>query len=91
MQKEMKALEDNDTWEITTLPPGKKAITSKWVYKVKFKPDGTVDRYKARLVAKGYNQVARVDYIESFSPLPKLVTIRVFIAIATAKGWLYIN
>ena len=87
MQKELQALEENDTWELTKLPPGKKAIGSKWVYKVKFKPDGTVDRYKARLVAKGYNQIAGVDYIESFSLVAKLVTIRVFIVIATAKGW----
>lgn len=57
MNKELFALEQNQTWELTTLPHGKKAIGSKWIYKVKFKPDGDVERLKARLVAKGYNQV----------------------------------
>ncbi|CAL1356540.1 unnamed protein product [Linum trigynum] len=53
MQKEIEALEIQGTWTLEYLPPGKRAIDSKWVYKVKFNPDGTVDRYKARLVAKG--------------------------------------
>lgn len=62
MQSELIALENNQTWELTDPPKGKKAIGSKWVYKIKYHPDGTVDRYKAGLVAKGYNQVAGVDY-----------------------------
>lgn len=52
MNKELDALEENNTWTIMPLPPGKKSIGSKWVYKVKLKPDGTVERFKARLVAK---------------------------------------
>ncbi|KAL0431495.1 UNVERIFIED_CONTAM: Retrovirus-related Pol polyprotein from transposon RE2 [Sesamum radiatum] len=57
MSHELDALERNDTWELTDLPSDKKAIGSKWVFKLKLNPDGSVERYKARLVAKGYNQV----------------------------------
>ncbi|XP_074304926.1 uncharacterized protein LOC141639776 [Silene latifolia] len=62
MDKELATLEENKTWELTSLPPGKKAIGEKWVYKIKFNPDGSVERYKARLVAKGYSQIEGKDY-----------------------------
>lgn len=87
MTEELEALEKNHTWVLTTLPRGKKAIGSKWVYKIKLKPDGNVERFKARLVAKGYNQVHGIDYTDSFSPVAKLVTVRMLIAFATAKAW----
>ena len=54
MDKEIQALENNHTWDVTTLPPGKLPIGCKWVYKVKFNPDGSVERYKVRLVARLY-------------------------------------
>lgn len=56
MNEEMDALYKNDTWELCDLPPGKKAIVNKWVCKVKYNPDGSIQRYKARLVAKGFAQ-----------------------------------
>ncbi|KAL0303319.1 UNVERIFIED_CONTAM: Retrovirus-related Pol polyprotein from transposon RE2 [Sesamum radiatum] len=57
MVEELKALETNNTWEVTSLPAGKKAVGSRWVYKLKLNSDGSVNRYKASLVAKGYNQI----------------------------------
>src|SRR5262249_39113564 len=79
MEAELAALERNNVWELTPLPAGKKAIESKWVYKIKHNADGTVNQYKARLVAKGYNQEFGVDYHDSFSPVAKMVTVRTFL------------
>lgn len=87
MTKEILALEQNHTWELIALPVGKRVIGSKWVYIVKLNPDGTIERYKARLVAKRHNQVYNIDYIESFSPVAKLVIVRMIIVVATIKGW----
>ncbi|KAK9118982.1 hypothetical protein Scep_017075 [Stephania cephalantha] len=68
MEEEMKAIEKNETWEITDLPEGKNAIGLKWVFKTKFASDGSILKHKARLVAKGYAQQYGIDYEETFSP-----------------------
>ncbi|KAL0409332.1 UNVERIFIED_CONTAM: Retrovirus-related Pol polyprotein from transposon RE2 [Sesamum radiatum] len=88
MGQELVALDANDTWDLVPLPSEKKSIGCRWVYKLKMNPDGTVQWYKARLVAKGYNQVEGIDFFKSFSPIAKTVTVRVFLTIAVAKGWL---
>ena len=88
MDQELTALEQNGTWVLTSLPPEKRALTSKWVYRTKFRPDGSVGKYKARLVIRGFEQIKDKDYKHTFSHVPKLTTVRVFIALASAKGWL---
>ena len=87
MAKELTTLEANGTWRLTNLPSNKKALTSKWVYKVKYRPDGSIERCKARLVIRGFQQIKDKDYKHTFSPVAKLTTVRIFIAIATAHGW----
>lgn len=79
MIDEINALDHNNTWELVELPVGKKAIGCKWVFMVKVNPDGSVARLKAWLVAKGYAQTYGVDYSETFSPVAKVSSIRLFI------------
>ena len=87
MGLEITALEDNHTWHITTLPPGKKAIGSKWIFKLKTLPDGSLDRYKARLMDKGFHQKWGLDFWETFSPVIKSTTIHLVVGVAVGKSW----
>jgi histone deacetylase 1/2 len=87
MQDEYTALMKNGTWHLVPKPRGHNIIGCKWVYKIKRRADGTVDRYKARLVAKGFKQQYGIDYEETFSPVVKAATIRLILAIAVSQGW----
>lgn len=85
MKDEMDSLMSNQTWELTELPPGKKALHNKWIYRIKEENDGS-KRYKARLVVKGFQQKEGVDYTEIFSPVVKLTTIRLVLKIVAAEN-----
>uniref|UniRef100_A0A2N9GF20 Reverse transcriptase Ty1/copia-type domain-containing protein n=1 Tax=Fagus sylvatica TaxID=28930 RepID=A0A2N9GF20_FAGSY len=74
MADELDALHKTHTWDMTTLPPGKSAVGCKWVYKIKTRADGSVERYKARLVARGFTQEYGIDYEETFAPVARLST-----------------
>ncbi|KAK3011732.1 hypothetical protein RJ639_012295 [Escallonia herrerae] len=72
---------------IPDLRPGKKPIGSKWVYKIKFNSNGSIERYKARVVVRGDTQVKGLDYTETFAPVAKMVSVRVFLAVDVIKNW----
>lgn len=75
-------LEENRTWEIVPLPLGKMPIGCRWVYKVKYHSNDNVKIFKAQLVANGYNQQYGIDYLDTFSPVVKMVTVRIILSLA---------
>ncbi|XP_031265426.1 uncharacterized protein LOC116123833 [Pistacia vera] len=87
MEQELTALETNETWSIVDLPPGKKPIGCKWIFRNKFKADRSVEHAKARLVAKGFTQRKGIDFHDTFSPVAKMISIRTLLAVAAIKGW----
>ncbi|KAL0325206.1 UNVERIFIED_CONTAM: Retrovirus-related Pol polyprotein from transposon TNT 1-94 [Sesamum radiatum] len=72
----------NHTWELVDLPSGSKPLGCKWILKRKYKADGYIDKYKERLVAKGFKQKEGLDFFDTYSPVTRITSIRVLIAVA---------
>ena len=81
MQKELEAIKKNKTWALTNLPPGIKPIGLKWVFKLKKNSEGNVIKHKARLAVKGYVQRQGFDFEEVFTPVARLDTVRLILAL----------
>ena len=86
MAREVRELLGRQTWEPVQIPHGRKATQSRWVFAIKYKSDGTVDRFKARFVVKGFSQIPGVDYENSFSSTMRATTFRTLIALAANRG-----
>lgn len=84
---EIDALEERETWTVVALPPGKRALGCKWVFTLKFRADGTLERYKAQLVVLGNNQTEGIDYEETLAPVCKMESVRTFLQLAVARDW----
>jgi hypothetical protein len=87
MAEEITALERTGTWDLVPCPPRVCPITCKWVYKVKTRSDGSLERYKARLVARGFQQEQGRDYDETFAPVAHMTTIHTLLAMASIREW----
>jgi hypothetical protein len=87
MNQEYHSLRTNDYWDLVHLVKGRKPVPCKWVYRTKYASDGSVERHKAQLVAKGFSQVEGIDYNETFSPVAKMNSICLVLALATSHKW----
>jgi hypothetical protein len=86
MDDEFDALERNHTWTLVPRPPGMNIVGSKWIFKTKFRPDGSVDKHKAHLVARDFTQQHSIDYHDTFSPMVKPVTVRLVLSLVVSRG-----
>lgn len=91
MKEEIHMIEKNQTWELVDLPKHKDVIGLKWIYKTKFKEDGSIQKHKARLVAKGYSQQSGIDFTETFAPVVRMETIRVVLDLLLNLNFKSIN
>ncbi|GKF28351.1 zinc finger, CCHC-type containing protein, partial [Tanacetum coccineum] len=91
IQSEIDSIMHNDTWELTDLPPGCKALGCKWILKRKMKVDGSIDKYKARLVIQGFKQKERIYFFLTYALVARISTIRLLLALAAIHEEIYMS
>ena len=87
LQAELRSLEANKTWSIVERPKDTNVVSSKWVLRIKKNAAGEIEKYKARLVARGFTQIHGVDYYETYTPVARLASFRILLAMANRNGW----
>jgi hypothetical protein len=87
MEEEYGALLANQTWDLVPRPSGCNVVTGKWIWTIKRRADGTLERYKARWILRGFTQRPGVDYDETFSPVVKPATVRTVLSLALSRSW----
>ena len=87
MAEEYSSVMKNRTWDLVSLPKGRKLVQCKWVYRTKYAADGSIDKYKARLVAKGFLQVEGIDYSETYAPVAKMNSIHLVLSLVASQHW----
>ena len=87
MTKEYWSIMKNDVWDIVPKPEGKSVVSSKWIYKIKHKAEGTIEKYEARFVARDFSQKEGIDYEDSFASVAQYTSIRVIMALTSMMKW----
>jgi hypothetical protein len=87
MTEEYQSILKNDVWDVFPRPEGNSVVTSKWIYKIKHAPDGSIEKYKQRFMVRGFSQIEGVDYDDTFVQVSRCTSIRSIIALADSMGW----
>ena len=87
MVEEYESIMRNEVWEVVPRLEGKSVVTSRWIYKVKYVADGSIEKHKAQFVARGFSHVEGIDYDEMFAPVARYASIRTVMAIVAEMGW----
>ena len=87
MAEEYQSIMKNDVWDIVPKPEGKSVVSSKWIYKIKYAANGSIEKYKARFVARGFSQKEGIDYEETFSLVARYTSIRTILSLASNMKW----
>ncbi|MCO5549284.1 hypothetical protein L7F22_002752 [Adiantum nelumboides] len=91
MHAKLDAIERNKTWTLAPKPPMREVVSTKWIFKTKYKADGSLDKHKARLVARGFSQCPGVDFDETYAPTARMTTIRTVLCLAAHFGWVVLQ